>query len=328
MRPRTWKETLLSLILIIALFAGITLVSIFIRTTNPVVLVVLAVLAYLGTALNRARQAVNPPRFPLFRDDPGDYGLEYFEDVEFDSKDGVPLSGWYIPSKTGSAVILTHSWGGDRTRMRFYARPLAQAGIGVLMYDLRGHCRSGGAMSTWGWEEIDDLLGALDWIAERPDVEQGRIGAAGVSLGAQITLRAASLDHRLRAIWADGPIPASIADHRSVQPTLRQQLLRPWFGLVYRTQSWLTGASPNIALLDAIPAIAPRPLQIVASGKDNQVHMVRGFFDLAEEPKDLWQLDNVPFGAGVVERGEDYDLRLVHFFNHNLEITDSAAGAA
>src|SRR5258708_4847647 len=40
--------------------------------------------------------------------DPGDLGLD-FEDVQFASADGLPLSGWFIPAgRAESTVILCH----------------------------------------------------------------------------------------------------------------------------------------------------------------------------------------------------------------------------
>ncbi len=41
-----------------------------------------------------------------------------YEDVALTTSDGLRLSGWYIPSQNGAAVILLHGYGTNRIQMR------------------------------------------------------------------------------------------------------------------------------------------------------------------------------------------------------------------
>ena len=71
------------------------------------------------------------------------HGLAY-EDVTFSTADGVALSGWYVPSRNGAAVVLLHGAGSTRSAVLPHTVVLADDGFGVLLYDARGHGRSQG----------------------------------------------------------------------------------------------------------------------------------------------------------------------------------------
>lgn len=142
---------------------------------------------------------------------PSDWGFAY-ENVAIPTSDGLRLSGWYLPSKNGAAVILLHGYGANRQHMRSYAIMLASQGFGILMYDLRGHGESEGEIATYGWRDIDDVDGAIDYLFSRPDVDPQRIGIFGFSVGGQTALGAAARYSSLKAVAADGPGFSTTAD--------------------------------------------------------------------------------------------------------------------
>ena len=47
-----------------------------------------------------------PPRTPILKA-PADYGMEY-EDISFETADGVTISGWFIPADSNRVVISNH----------------------------------------------------------------------------------------------------------------------------------------------------------------------------------------------------------------------------
>lgn len=157
------------------------------------------------------RRVVNPPRQPLWAT-PDDVGLPY-EDVQFPAReDGVRLSGWFIPtthhkgSGKPSTLVLVHGWpwnrlgdgaegalaglmGSSPVDLLRLAHALHHAGYQLLMFDLRNHGESAGKTPvTFGHQEAFDLLGALDYLVTRPEVDKARIGAVGFSMGGNTVL--------------------------------------------------------------------------------------------------------------------------------------------
>ena len=91
--------------------------------------------------------ATNVPPTALGSETPADRGLS-FEAVEFPAADGVGLSGWYVPSHNGAAVVLLPGSGSTRSAVLDHAVVLAGGGYGVLLFDARGHGESGAAPWT------------------------------------------------------------------------------------------------------------------------------------------------------------------------------------
>ena len=125
--------------------------------------------------------------------------------------DGVVLKGNVVaPAAAGSypALIFPSSWGLNDVEYVAQATELASDGYVVVSYTPRGWWSSGGEIDTAGPEDIADLSKVLDWTIANTDTDPARIGAAGVSYGAGISLLGAAFDKRIRAVammsgWAD-----------------------------------------------------------------------------------------------------------------------------
>lgn len=144
---------------------------------------------------------------------PADLGLE-FEDVILRTSDGVDLAAWWVPGDTRAAVVLLHGAGSTRTATLDHAEALAGQGFGVLMLDARGHGGSGGTAMDLGWYGTRDISTAVDWLVERDDVDDFRIGAVGLSMGGEEALTAAAADPRIGAVVAEGVGVRVAADAR------------------------------------------------------------------------------------------------------------------
>lgn len=178
-----------------------------------------------------ARPAV-PAVMTLAREDHGEYWLERFQ---FDNGLGDRVSGVLLLPKTASGklpAILYHHWHGgeyDRGKAELFETnhtpvapgpALVKRGFAVLAIDAacfgerQGQGADGlkggaGEMSAakfdlwtgrtlWGRMVHDDRL-ALDYLASRPEVDSGRIGAMGMSMGATRTWWLMALDERVKA---------------------------------------------------------------------------------------------------------------------------------
>ena len=309
---------LLVLILIAWGIAFLLTASIALTRLSPVAFLGAAILLYFGLVLRNVYRALNPVRTPVLSNPLTQIEAGY-EDVVFTSRDGWPLSGWFIPTRKGPTVILTHGWGGNRLDLMPAASLLIEDGFGVLMYDMRCHGRSTGSLGTWGWLEINDLHGAVDYLLERSDVIQHQIGAFGFSLGGQVTLRAAAENPIIRAVIVEDPSPAVLADHPYPEEFSWRKLINfPGLWLVYRLQKAVSGVQEPRGILSTIGEIAPRPLLLITSGDGRAAELVHTFFDQAGEPKDFWQVPEAGHGWISIKRTQEYQGRLCDFFQHYL----------
>ncbi len=90
---------------------------------------------------------------------------------------------------------------------------LAGAGIATLRFNFRGVGKSTGT-HTGEPGEIEDARGALTFLASQPGIDPERLGMAGYSFGARITLRLAESERRTKGIAAVSGIarePAALA---------------------------------------------------------------------------------------------------------------------
>jgi alpha/beta superfamily hydrolase len=67
--------------------------------------------------------------------------------------------------------------------MRAITKGLAEAGIMALRFNFRGVGGSSGTFDN-GQGEVNDVKGAVDWLAARPRVDPGRVALVGYSFGA------------------------------------------------------------------------------------------------------------------------------------------------
>jgi pimeloyl-ACP methyl ester carboxylesterase len=170
--------------------------------TAAVVVLFYAVAGYLGSA----DMFGDYPRWRGMNRGPADFGLRS-ETVSFNSKDGIPLKGWWLPASgtPRGAVIVAH--GIDHTRQVMLPRALflVRGGCDVLLVDLRGHGESGRTIVSPGLLEARDILGALRYIRSRGDHEP--VVVMGISYGAVASLIAAAESPEIAAVISDGAFP-------------------------------------------------------------------------------------------------------------------------
>ena len=83
-----------------------------------------------------------------------------------------------------------------------YATRLAREGFAVLIFDPRHSGESGGEPRRLESPaaKIADARAAVRWLAARPEIDPGRIGALGICQGATAMIAAASDDPAIRAV--------------------------------------------------------------------------------------------------------------------------------
>ena len=137
-----------------------------------------------------------------------------FEEVQFSTKDGLRLKGWYIRSKNGAAVISFPGRASSQKR----AKLLARHGYGVLLFDRRGEGESDGDPNLFGWQGERDVHAAVAFLQGRPDVDPERIGGIGLSVGGEMMIEAAAESTDLKAIVSEGGRERALRSRRRREP--------------------------------------------------------------------------------------------------------------
>jgi uncharacterized protein len=166
------------------------------------------------TTLDQIAQGVAyGTRSPLLHD-PSEAGLAY-EDVTFPSTDGTPLEAWYVPAEgSDRLVVCLHAFGFSRAgfpsgiepwRSAFGAgndydidfvpdyRLLHDAGYHVLALDFRNFglsAATNGGLQSGNRFEARDVLGALRYVAGRPELADLDVAIFARCMGANATFRA------------------------------------------------------------------------------------------------------------------------------------------
>ena len=224
-------------------------------------------------------------------------------------------SAWYVPSRNGAAVLMSHGSGGSRERVVAHIRMLARHGYGVLALDNPGNGESEGHSNGLGDNAQPGLRSAVDWLSRRPDVDPSRIAAFGTSLGGEVLLEAAAGDDRIRAVVSDGaarPEDASeVSDFGPVEDALGTVTL----GAVRA----VAGSEPAPSLFGLMPRIAPRPVLLIAGGGvESEVLTNRRYRELGGDSVALWTVPGAGHTAGLRTRPTEYEHRTIAFLDRTV----------
>jgi pimeloyl-ACP methyl ester carboxylesterase len=178
-----------------------------------------------------ARLTVKPGRAHIWST-PKAVGLPY-EDIAFEAQDGVNLVGWFIPAaqragERSPVVMVVHGWpwcrmgtqaksllndlpGSRPVHLLPFMKQLHDAGYSVLAADHRnfGDSPTAGVV-TGGWLESRDVLGALDYLETRDDIDMNRVGAIGFSQGGATLMFAGPQTDRIKAAIAVQPTTPTV----------------------------------------------------------------------------------------------------------------------
>ena len=253
--------------------------------------------------------------------DPASMLISY-EEVSFPSVDGTPLAGWFVPGKrAGRTLILCHDLGEDRSYLLNTAIPLRKASYNLFLFDFRGHGKSGGSCSL-GLQEKRDILGAIDYLSSRPDVDKNRFGFVGIGMGAHAGILAARDRKELKALVLDSPYPnvktllaRSLSSGGSVERYLAPLPLL-MFDLRFRASA--EGESAEKLL----PQLADRNILFIVAREDEHAPEVHRMYEAAHEgrvgDKNLLELAGSRAGGLYAQDKTVYDETLLRFFERYL----------
>jgi pimeloyl-ACP methyl ester carboxylesterase len=173
--------------------------------------------------LGALRAEARPPRGPY----------ESFH-VWTDNDPMAEIAGWVLPAKgrAKGTVFAIHGWNGSKEALVGWEWLRDREGWNVVLFDLREHGESthSAELSTLGYYEIWDVKAVVDH-AQRKGLRRPYV-IYGVSLGASVGLRWATMDRRIDGVFAVSPFKnAYRASQQVTAETLHLDFLPSPFGV-------------------------------------------------------------------------------------------------
>jgi pimeloyl-ACP methyl ester carboxylesterase len=285
-----------------------------------------------------AQMTLNPSRQPVAVS-PADYGLEY-EEVEFESLEGLRLKGWFVPGDPRKVLVLTHPMFCNRhgllvrnksplmavktdVDLMLSVQALNQAGYSVLAFDFRNHGASEDGMTGVGLDECQDVLGALDYLEGRPELEGAAIGLVAFCMGANATIIAMSREPeafaRARCLVAIQPISMSVFVRSYLRSTYTPLGLAV-LPLTEALRRWLGG--------HPLEAMSPReyvkdikvPTLYVQGRTDpwTELSDIEGMYEATQAPKEFWWLETTKSRPEAYQHVGEHPGRMVEFIDTHM----------
>ena len=221
-----------------------------------------------------------------------------------------------MPSKNGAAVIVAFGRKGSQDP----ARMLARHGYGVLIFDRRGEGESDGDPNPYAWNDGEkDLIAAVDFLKRRPDVEPGRIGGIGLSVGGETFLQDGGAQRGRPGRRRGGrhrPLGRRAAQ-RPRQPVGTDRHQRG----DHRGTAVFSNATPPPHLIDLVGQIAPRPMFLIyaptADAATSAASTPPSTARLAS-PRPSGESPRPGTSAPTRARPREYEQRVVGFLDRHL----------
>ena len=256
-------------------------------------LVVLALGAFVARQFNLLdKQLVFFPS-KVIQSSPGDLGLAY-EEVRFQTKDGVDLHGWFVPGTESVTLLWFHGNAdniGDRVENMLLLN--RAVGVNIFIFDYRGYGLSEGSPSEKGM--YLDAEAAIAYLGTRPEaINDGDLVLFGRSIGAAVAVEMGTR-HDFRGLILESPFTSLRAMARLTHPVLSR--IVP-FGLVVQ------GRYESLSKMRQVNS----PVMVIHGKEDEIVPVEMGLklFDAAKEPKRLHLVDGANHNDVYLLGGEGY----------------------
>lgn len=171
------------------------------------------------------------------------------------------------------------------------AEYFCEASFSVFIFNFRGTGLSQGNFDMAGW--MRDLESVIDYLWQRPEVDQERLSVMGFSGGAMVSVTLAARDERVSAL-------AACACPAEMGVVVRSQENLAWLercrniGIIRdpdfppSLEEWQRGFA-EVSAIRWIDRIAPRPLLLLYGEDDEMVGRGNAtrLYEKAQEPKEL-----------------------------------------
>jgi fermentation-respiration switch protein FrsA (DUF1100 family) len=228
---------------------------------------------------------------------PTDMGL-VFEDVFFDTKDGLKINGWFIKNPSASAtLIFLHGNAGNNSYRFEKIRIFHDLGLNIFIIDYRGYGKSEGKPTEQGM--YLDALAGYDYLNSRNDSDRQNFIIYGESLGGAAAVDLAA-QRQAKALILDSTFTSAEDMARIIMP------FAPTFLLKSKLDSVTKVKAINI------------PKLFIHSPEDEIVpfRLAKKLFQAAAEPKEFLEIEG-DHNEGYMLSGKKYVEGLKSFLKKN-----------
>ena len=246
-----------------------------------------------------------------------------FEDVSFETVDGLTIRGWFFPRhETSHVAVCCTGHRGAKHELLGIGSALWRAGNNVLLFDFRGCGDSDPSPISLAHREVADALAAVRYVSDR--VPNARIAMVGHSMGAAVAILVAATDPSVLGVVADSSF-TSIRDlvaHHFQRHRLPPSVV-PLTDIVNRWRYGYRFAA--VRPIDVVARISPRPLLFIHGMNDSLIpveHTLR-LYEAAGEPKELWLVDGARHVGAYFHDRTAYVRRVAEFVERALRDGDA-----
>ncbi|WP_338654113.1 alpha/beta hydrolase [Sporosarcina psychrophila] len=249
-----------------------------------------------------------------------------FERLTLTSRDGLKLSGYYLPASkpTDKLVILTHGYLGNAKQMGLFGQHYHNdLDYNIFMPDARGHGKSEGNYYGFGWPDRLDLIDWTQLLVEKLGTDI-KVVYHGLSMGATTVLMASGeeeLPSQVKAIIADSPY-ASV--YQLFQYQINRMFHLPAFPLLDST-SVLTKIRAGYSFREASALKEVKktsvPILYIHGESDTFVptELTKDLYRHTSSDAELYLVPNANHGESIALDEDKYNMKIDQFLNRYIE---------
>jgi len=250
---------------------------------------------------------------------PADFGYDW-EEITLAAQAGGSFRGYFIPGTNGATIIIPPSLNSGRGSRLPIADILLRHGYAVFIFESR-RCANMGPLSL-GYQEVDEVADALDYLLTREDVDPHQIGIHGFSSAGATAIMAAARLPALKAVIAEGGY--GDFEKNALGTDVGEDLVA-YFEMLFRWSSKLSyrlvigNHIEQLSPVAVVGEITPRPILLIYGSQEVSLPGGRQQQLVAGDNAELWIVAGAGHGNYPHVAPEEYERRIITFFDAAFE---------
>ena len=235
-----------------------------------------------------------------------------YEEIFFETRDGVILHGVFLNGQSDLTVILFHGNAGNIVdRLEYISLMSSEIGVNVFIFDYRGYGLSQGTPSESGL--YIDAQAAVDLVLTRINFtkdEDSKLILFGRSLGSSVALKMAGM-YQPSLVIIEAPFTSITDLSKKTYPYIPAFVIKNLIKARYESSSMVAGISS--------------PLMVIHGDQDSIVPIGMGkhIYDLATVEKDFYKVEGAGHNDTFVVAGSEYFGRIGAFIESKFNRSQS-----